>query len=50
VPFAAILQGRNRFAAGETLPRMLVALLVYGAVAYFHGPIFGAKAFAIGAG
>jgi len=50
VPFAAIAQGRNRFAIGETLPRMLVALIVFGAVAYFHGPMFGQKAFAFGAG
>jgi uncharacterized membrane protein len=50
VPFAAIAQGRNRFDAGETLPRMLVALLAFGAVAYFHGVLFGAKAFAFGAG
>lgn len=50
IPFAAIVQGRNRFNAGETLPRMLLALLVFGAVAYFHGPIFGQKAFAFGAG
>jgi uncharacterized membrane protein len=50
VPFAAIAQGRNRFDAGETLPRMVVALLVFGAIAYFHGPMFGQKAFAFGAG
>jgi uncharacterized membrane protein len=50
VPFAAIVQGRNRFAIGETLPRMLVALLAYAAVAYFHGVLFGQKAFAFGAG
>lgn len=50
VPFAAIVQGRNRFAIGETLPRMLVALIAFGAVGYWHGVMFGQKAFAFGAG
>ncbi|MDX2235419.1 MAG: NnrU family protein [Hyphomonadaceae bacterium] len=50
VPFAAILQGRNSFNMGETAPRLLVALLAYAAVAYFHGVLFGVKAFAFGAG
>lgn len=49
VPFAAILQGRNRFAIGETAPRMLVALLAFAAVAYFHRYIAGVQALSIGA-
>ncbi len=47
-PFAAILQGRNRFALGELWPRLVAALLVFGAVGYFHRFIAGVPAFSFG--
>jgi uncharacterized membrane protein len=48
VPFAAIVQGRNRFVLSEIGWRLLVALLVYGLVGYFHRLIVGVPAFASG--
>jgi len=44
VPFAAILQGRNKLVLGEMGWRLLVALAAYGAVAYFHGFLIGRPA------
>lgn len=42
VPFAAILQGRNRLVLGELLGWQIgVALLSYAAVAAVHGRLFG---------
>ena len=49
VPFAAILQGRNRLALGEIAPRLIIALLAFAAVAYFHRYAFGVPAFNFGA-
>ena len=49
VPFAAIVQGRNRLALGEIAARLLIALLAFGAVAYFHRLAFGVRAFDFGA-
>ena len=49
IPFAAITQGRNKLALGEMAPRLLIALLAFAAVAYFHGPIFGVRVFDFGA-
>jgi uncharacterized membrane protein len=45
VPFAAIAQGRNRFAFGEMGWRLLVALAAYALFGYFHGAIIGVSAF-----
>lgn len=47
-PFAAILQGRARLAFGELWARIVVALLVFGAVGYFHRLIAGVPAFSFG--
>jgi uncharacterized membrane protein len=42
VPFAAILQGRNRLALGELLSwRMALALLAYAGMAAVHARLFG---------
>ncbi len=49
IPFAAIVQGRNRFALGEMAPRLLVALLVFALIAYYHRLAFGVRAFDFGA-
>ena len=49
VPFAAIVQGRNKLALGEIAPRLIVALIVFAAVAYFHRLAFGVRAFDFGA-
>lgn len=46
VPFAAIVQGRNRLALGEIgVVKLLVALAVFGAVTYFHARFFGLPPF-----
>jgi uncharacterized membrane protein len=44
LPFAAIIQGRNRFVSSEIgWWRPLVALLAVGLLVYFHGNLFGVK-------
>jgi len=44
-PFLAIQQGRNRLAIGELgWWRLVVALVIFAAVLYYHGQIFGAPA------
>jgi uncharacterized membrane protein len=40
VPFAAIVQGRNKLVARELWAPMIAALAVYVAVAYFHAGLF----------
>lgn len=49
VPFAAILQGRNRLAVGEIVVPVLVALAVFGATLWFHRVFFGVAPFDFGA-
>lgn len=49
VPFAAIVQGRNKLALGEIAPRLVLALIAFGAVAYVHRLAFGVRAFDFGA-
>ena len=49
IPFAAIAQGRNKLALGEMAPRLVIALLAFAAMAYFHEPVFGARVFDFGA-
>jgi uncharacterized membrane protein len=49
VPFAAILQGRNRLALGEMAIPLLAALAAFGAVLWFHRVLFGVAPFAFGA-
>jgi uncharacterized membrane protein len=49
VPFAAILQGRNRLALGETAIPLLAALAAFGAVLWFHRVLFGVAPFVLGA-
>lgn len=49
VPFAAILQGRNRLALGEIVVPVLVALAVFGATVWFHRVLFGVAPFNFGA-
>lgn len=49
IPFAAILQGRNRLAPGEVAVPLLLALAVFGAVLWFHRVLFGVAPFAFGA-
>jgi uncharacterized membrane protein len=44
-PFAAIAQGRNRLALGEMAPGLLVGLIVFGLIAYFHEQLIGQPAF-----
>ncbi|MBI1251590.1 MAG: NnrU family protein [Alphaproteobacteria bacterium] len=44
IPFAAILQGRNRLAIGEMWWRVLVAAVAYLGVAWAHGAVFGVPA------
>jgi uncharacterized membrane protein len=48
VPFAAILQGRNKLAIAELWLRLLLALVAFAAVGYFHRLIAGAPAFSFG--
>ncbi|MGE0830176.1 MAG: NnrU family protein [Hyphomonadaceae bacterium] len=44
IPFAAIVQGRNRFSLGEIWWKWAAALVVYAAFAYAHQWIVGAPA------
>lgn len=44
IPFAAIVQGRNRFVIGELWWRIILALAAYAALAYYHALLFGAPA------
>lgn len=44
VPFAAIVQGRNRFALGELWWRLLAGVAAAGAIFHFHGALFGVAA------
>lgn len=45
IPFGAIFAGRNRLALGEIgLVRPAIALIIFGAVFYFHGFLFGVSA------
>lgn len=45
LPFAAILQGRNRFSAGEIGWRWIVGPLAFAGVAFAHPILFGVPAF-----
>jgi uncharacterized membrane protein len=45
VPFAAIMQGRNKFVFSELWWRLLVALLVFVFVGLAHRSLFGAAVF-----
>lgn len=49
VPFAAILQGRNRLALGEIAVPLLVALAAFAATTWFHRVLFGVAPFEFGA-
>lgn len=49
VPFAAILQGRNRLVLGEVVVPLLVALAVFAATIWFHRVFFGVAPFDFGA-
>jgi uncharacterized membrane protein len=49
VPFAAILQGRNRLAIGEIAMPLLLAAGVFAAVLWFHRVLFGVAPFSFGA-
>lgn len=44
IPFAAILQGRNKLALGEIGWRWLASLLVFAAIGYMHAGLFGVAA------
>lgn len=44
IPFAAIVQGRNRLALGEMWWRLLIALAAYLGFAMLHGMIIGVPA------
>ena len=46
IPFAAILQGRNKLALGEMWWRLLIAASVFVAVGLLHQRLFGAPVFA----
>ncbi len=46
IPFAAIVQGRNRLAFGETAPQVFLALVIVCALVWFHATLFGAPAIA----
>ncbi len=48
IPFAAIVQGRNRLAFGEVAWKLLIAVIVFAAVGYFHRLIVGVPAFSAG--
>lgn len=48
VPFAAIVQGRNRLSVGEILVGLAVGLVIFALVAYFHRLAFGVRAFEFG--
>jgi len=44
MPFSAILGRRNRFALDElSLPLLILALVAFAAVVYFHGSLFGGE-------
>jgi uncharacterized membrane protein len=45
LPFAAIVQGRNRFVFSEVHWRLLIALIVFALVGYFHQALIGVPAF-----
>jgi uncharacterized membrane protein len=45
LPFAAIVQGRNRLALGEMIPGLLAGLAVFAIVGFLHERLFGAPAF-----
>jgi uncharacterized membrane protein len=45
VPFAALLQKRNRLALNEIWWKVLAAIAAYAAVAYYHASFFGVPAF-----
>jgi uncharacterized membrane protein len=45
IPFAAIVQRRNRLAINEIWWKVLIAAAAYAAVAYFHASLFGVPAF-----
>ncbi len=45
IPFAAILQGRNRLVWSEIHWRLLVGLAVFALIAGFHGVLFGVSVF-----
>jgi len=45
LPFAAIVQGRNKLVFSELWWRLLVALLVFAIVGLAHGSLFGAAVF-----
>lgn len=47
IPFAAVIQGRNKLKLGEMGWRLLVALAVFALVGVFHRQLFGAAAFSI---
>jgi uncharacterized membrane protein len=47
VPFAAIIQGRNKVALGDMILPLVVGLAVAGAVGYFHAQLFGVAAFQV---
>ncbi|MBL8550502.1 MAG: NnrU family protein [Hyphomonadaceae bacterium] len=44
IPFAAIVQGRNKLVLGELWWKLLVAVVVYAAVAYGHVYLVGVSA------
>jgi uncharacterized membrane protein len=44
VPFAAIVQGRNRLAFGEIWWRVLVGVAAAAAIVWAHGAVFGVPA------
>jgi uncharacterized membrane protein len=45
VPFAAILQGRNRLALGEVALPLLIGLAAALVIAWAHELLFGAAVF-----
>ena len=49
LPFAAIIQGRNRFVAREYFDwRLALAVAIYAAILYFHADLFGVVALPVG--
>jgi uncharacterized membrane protein len=46
IPFAAIVQGRNRFVFRETAMQGVLALVIVCALVWFHASLFGAPAIA----
>ena len=46
LPFGAILRGRNRLAIDElSFPLAMIAVVVFGALVFFHGRFFGGELF-----